>query len=142
MRRGFTLVELLIVMSLILIIAAIAIPNLLKSRVAANEAAAVGALRTLNVAEAMYSTANSAIGFVCSLESLGASGMIDEQFARGKKSGYIFTAGVCTAGDYQWKADPETPGKTGIRYFCPDSSGVIRYHPTSSATCLTAGQPL
>src|ERR1051326_3693062 len=93
MRRGFTLVELLIVMSLILIIAAIAIPNLLKSRVAANEAAAVGALRTLNVAEAMYSTANSAIGFVCSLESLGASGMIDEQFARGKKTGYIFTPG-------------------------------------------------
>ena len=66
-KRGFSLIELLIVVAIILIIAAIAIPNLLRSRIAANEASAVGSLRTLNTAEITYNTTYPTIGFACSL---------------------------------------------------------------------------
>ena len=73
-QKGFSLIELLIVVAIILIIAAIAIPNLLRSRIAANEASAVGSLRTINTAEVTYASTYPAQGFATALAILGGTG--------------------------------------------------------------------
>src|SRR5213075_3221594 len=97
--KGFSLIELLIVVAIILIIAAIAIPNLLRSRIAANEASAVGSLRTPNTAEVTYQSTYPDQGFACTLAALGGTttpptsagaGLIDATLTSGKKSGYSF----------------------------------------------------
>ena len=125
----------------ILIIAAIAIPNLLRSRMAANEASALGTLRTYNTAMVTYSNACPDIGYPASLESLGPGGkncsqadLVAEQLAVPVpvKSGYHFfyvpqkdPRGLITS--YVLAADPVNPGSTGVRHFFTDESGVIRY---------------
>jgi type IV pilus assembly protein PilA len=153
--QGFSLIELLIVVAIILIIAAIAIPNLLRSRIAANEASAVGSLRTLNTAEITYNTSYPQAGFACTLAQMGpvsggtasstAAGLIDANLASGTKSGYSFALSGCSgtpAVDYKTTGTPVSPGTTGQRYFCSDSSGVIKYDATSGANCLTNGNPI
>ena len=125
-----------------LIIAAIAIPNLLRSRIAANQASAVGSLRTVNTAAITYaSTYNQ--GYPTSLAALGpsrsgaapdaeAAGLIDEVLASGTKSGYIFTYTPGEKGadgrvdKYTLQADPVTPGTTGLNHYFTDQTGVIR----------------
>lgn len=155
-EKGFTLIELLIVIAIILIIAAIAIPNLLRSRMAANEASAVGSLRTITTAAITYSTTYGN-GFPPTLASMGPpagggatscdySGLLDSVLSAGQKSGYNFTyaganpvtaagPGCTTAGfnTYTVNADPITPGTTGIRHFFTDQSGVIRFNATQAA---------
>jgi prepilin-type N-terminal cleavage/methylation domain-containing protein len=145
-NKGFSLIELLIVVAIILIIAAIAIPNLLRSRIAANEASAVGSLRTLNTVSVTYSSQCG--GFPPSLVALGpplnacvTADLIDGVLAAGTKSGYTFTY---TAGpgvgappvinSYTINADPVTPGTTGQRFFFTDQSGVVRADPAAKAT--------
>jgi type IV pilus assembly protein PilA len=140
-RKGFSLIELLIVVTIILIISAIAIPNLMRSTMQANETAAVGALRALNESAVMYS--NSYGGYPHSLTDLGPAGgstapssaaadLIDAGLASGVKSGYKFTysgASADGAGNvvsYTIVAAPLTPGKTGQRSFFIDPSGTIR----------------
>jgi type IV pilus assembly protein PilA len=147
--RGFSLIELLIVVAIILIIAAIAIPNLLRSRIAANQASAVGSMRTINTAEITYaSTYNS--GYSTTLADLAppaaganptsaAAGLIDSVLAGGSKSGYTFTytAGAAVGGrieTYTLGAAPTTVGTTGTNYYFTDQSGVIRQNSTTTAT--------
>ena len=151
-QKGFSLIELLIVVAIILIIAAIAIPNLLRSRMAANEASAVGSLRTLNTASVQYSTTYG-VGFPDALSDLGpatpatsaAADLIDSVLASGTKSGYTFAWGLpagATAGDaYSITAIPTTVGTTGQRSFFTDHSGVIRAD-TTGATPDVNDQPI
>jgi type IV pilus assembly protein PilA len=146
----------------ILILAAIAIPNLLRSRMAANEASSVGSVRTINTAEVTYASAYPKVGFTCRLSDLGGSSadcagskqssknacLIDNVLSSGHKSGYRFAIVNCE-GDgevlntFQVTAEPVTPGTTGQRTFCSDQTGVIRYlHSGSGAQCLENGIPL
>jgi prepilin-type N-terminal cleavage/methylation domain-containing protein len=146
-NKGFSLIELLIVVAIILIIAAIAIPNLLRARITANETSAVGSLRSLNTAAVQYSSTYG-IGFPNAISDLGpgspatstAADLVDSVLASGIKSGYGFTyAGVDTDGNatidtYTMNADPSTPGTTGQRYFFTDQSGVIRQNTAATAS--------
>lgn len=151
-QKGFSLIELLIVVAIILIIAAIAIPNLMRSRMAANEASAVGSVRTINTAEVTYSTAFPDQGFTPALSNLGGSAsscatstgatstnacLIDSVLASGTKSGYKFTvAGGANKPNYVYSdnADPVNPGQSGQRHFFSDQSGVIRANQNNAAT--------
>ena len=156
--KGFSLIELLIVVAIILIIAAIAIPNLLRSRIAANQASAVGSLRTLNTAEITYATTYNT-GYTSYLGYLGppvsgttitstAAGLIDSVLAgsassnqvyTSTKSGYTFayTPGTADASGrintYTITASPITVGTTGTNYYFTDMSGVIRQNSTTTA---------
>jgi len=141
-QKGFSLIELLIVVAIILIIAAIAIPNLLRSRMAANEASAVGSIRTINTAEITYSSTYPATGFATTLGNLGGTGssasssgalLIDNQLSTGTKSGYTFVLSGATSTAYAINGNPVTQGQTGQRYFYSDQSGVIRYNTSAQA---------
>ena len=152
--EGFSLIELLIVVAIILIIAAIAIPNLLKSKMAANQASAVASLRTLNTSEITYSSTYNQ-GFSSTLAQLGppasgnatstAAGLVDSVLAAGSKSGYTFayTAGAATNGvtpTYTITASPITAGTTGQNYYFTDDSAVIRQN--TSATASASDSPI
>jgi type IV pilus assembly protein PilA len=151
-QRGFSLIELLIVVAIILIIAAIAIPNLLRSRMAANEASAVSAIRAITTAEHAYFQAYPAIGFTCTISNLGppaagqpytdtSAGILDAVVSSGAKAGYSFSLSACSGtpvvSSYTSVATPIVVGGTGQRAFCSDASGVIRYSSDGSpATCI------
>jgi type IV pilus assembly protein PilA len=146
---GFSLIELLIVVAIILIIAAIAIPNLLRSRIAANEASAVGSIRTINTAEITYSATYPDCGYTI-LANLGGTGgvysgagLLDSVLGSGVKSGYSFTTtvsggtGTCGSNStpntiYSVNGDPLS-SQTGTRHFYSDETGVIRYNLTAAA---------
>jgi type II secretory pathway pseudopilin PulG len=126
----------MIVITLIAIISAIAIPNLLESKKTANESAVISTLRTVSASQEIYCSRFGAYG---SLSSLSAEGFIDEVLGTGAKHGYTFS--VPTADKIQWicTAIPNEPGQTGHRGFRVDSSGVIRF--TSDGTAPTSTSP-
>jgi type IV pilus assembly protein PilA len=146
--QGFSLLELLIVVTIILIITAIAIPHLYKSRLAANEASAVASLRSINTCEATYNTTYNQ-GYTSTLAQLGPSasgepsssnaGLIDAVLASGTKSGYTFTytAGAAMDGStpsFQVNANPVSAGNTGWNYYFSDNSNVIRQNNAQPAS--------
>jgi prepilin-type N-terminal cleavage/methylation domain-containing protein len=158
-QKGFSLIELLIVVAIILIIAAIAIPNLLRARIAANESSAVASIRTLNTAQISYNSAYPTVGFaagLANLESPSGSGgcapptsanacLIDSQLGSGTKSGYSFTmvgSGGTPASSYTAVGSPLTPNQTGVRYFCSFADAVVRYSAASITTCDNTVPPL
>jgi type IV pilus assembly protein PilA len=148
-ERGSSLIELLIEVAIILIIAAIAIPNLLPPRTAANESSAVASIRTINTAEVTYNSTYPTIGFVANLLALGEpisaacvpavdnACLIDAVLshngnpAGSGETGYLFTTGAGTVADginvgYTVRAVPITINETGIRGFCAEENAVVR----------------
>ena len=145
-QKGFSLIELLIVVAIILIIAAIAIPNLLRSKMAANESSAVGSLRTINTACVTYASTYG-IGFPVALANIGPAAaataanadLIDAVLTAGNKSGYTFLlTGAAAVGGvvptYTATAVPNAYNQTGNRAFFTDQSGVIRQNVGAPAT--------
>ncbi|HMH05616.1 MAG TPA: prepilin-type N-terminal cleavage/methylation domain-containing protein [Terriglobales bacterium] len=160
-QKGFSLIELLIVVAIILIIAAIAIPNLLRARIAANESSAVASIRTINTAEVTYLTAYPTTGYSITLAALGpaAAGscatpvltnacLIDFTLASANasanaKSGYYFavangTSATTPVSSYTVGAAPSTYNSTGVRLFCSIEDGVVRAAPGASGSVPVA----
>jgi prepilin-type N-terminal cleavage/methylation domain-containing protein len=140
-QKGFSLIELLIVVAIILIIAAIAIPNLLRSKIAANQASAVASLRTLNTSSVLFDTnyqqypskiADMATGATVTSTS---ADLIDSVLALGTKSGYKFSwsGGGATGPTYAIWADPVSSSSGTVHYYT-DQSLVIRSNATTTAT--------
>jgi type IV pilus assembly protein PilA len=158
-QRGFSLIELLIVVAIILIIAAIAIPNLLRARMAANESSAASSIRTINTAEVTYNSTYPTVGFSGTLLALGgASGavcvpskasacLIDSTLANNGvppasgKSGYSFAVapGITAGGvliQYGANATPLTINQTGLRAFCAVEDAVVRVDPAGACSTV------
>lgn len=154
---GFSLIELMIVVAVIVIIAALAIPNMLHARLAANESAAVAALRTIASEEVNYDSSWSS-GYSTTLAQLGPplpgnnpssanADMIDSILASGIRGGYQFiyvpliSPGLGTPTGYTVNANPISPGITGEWYFYLDQSNVIRQSYGSPANATSAVIP-
>jgi len=157
--NGFTLMELLIVISIILILMLMAIPTIGNMRKYANRTSAIQSIRAIQQAEMQYESTFPTNGYACTLASLGgehsagaptpaAAQMLDTGLASGYKSGYIFTISNCTKVNlggsdritgYTITGVPQTVGSTGDASFCSDQFGVIKSDPTGGTNCT---QPL
>lgn len=144
-EAGFTLVELLIVISIVVILMLVLIPQLTSARIAGNETAARADLKNITSAELAYSTSFPEKGFTCSFADLtsGQSAFLDKSLAGGVQAGYVFTFSNCTqkggtVSYYQVLAQPQVVGKTGRASFCTDVNGSVTSDPTGGSNCLKA----
>lgn len=151
-HRGFSLIELLIVVAIILVIAAIAITSLMKAKIAANEAGAANSIKTLNTGNVTYAAECPSVGYANSLVDLGpgpggcvgGANILDPILgvAAPAKSGYGFTYAAIAVGalntSYQLNGDPQTPGVSGVRHFFSDQTGVIHYALAAPATAASS----
>lgn len=153
--NGFTLMELLIVIAIILILMLMAIPTIGSLRKKANDTSAINSVQTIIKAEIQYESSYPANGYACSLPALGgdpaagppsptAAQVLQGDLTSGFKSGYIFTIGNCTKvtingtdryTGYTVTAVPQTVGKTGDRGFCSDQFGTLKYDPAGGTNC-------
>ena len=138
--RGFTLVEIMIVVAIISLLAAIAIPNLLRARHNANEAAGIAALRTISTACESFRAAQTPPAYPANLAALSAAtpayidaGLAGATAAGTAKQGYFFTYVQVNANQFTCTASPAVSGTTGTRVFFVDESGVIRLNSVSGA---------
>jgi type IV pilus assembly protein PilA len=150
-HKGFSLIELLLVVAIILIIAAIAVPNFLKSRLHSNETSAVASLRVINTAAVTYSITYPDQGFPAQLSTLGGANpctasstqacLIDDTLAQGTKAGYSFVwsgDGSTPSISFTVTSTPQAVGSSGQRMFCADHTGVVHYDPTGSGCTLAS----
>lgn len=121
---GFTLIELMIVVNIIAIIAAIAIPNLLRARTQANEGSAIGSMRALTTAQSLYKDSNGA--YANTLDLLGNDDLIDRALAGGDKAEYHFELTLSSPATWEATAVPHLCGVTGHKTFYIDQTGIIR----------------
>ncbi len=153
-QKGFSLIELLLVVAVILIVSAIAIPNFMRSRMRANEASAVGSIHVIYAAAVTYSTTYSDLGFPALLTNLGGANpctaspttacLIDEVLALGVKDGYSYVwtgDGLTPSVGFTLTGTPQVVGSSGQRMFCTDQTGSIHFDPSGSG-CTNASQPL
>ncbi len=152
--KGFSLIEMLIVVAIILIIVAIAVPSFLRSRIAANESAAVASLRALNTAQISYNSTYPTVGYASTLTVLGGAScsppssasacLIDTVLAGGQRSGYNFTLTNVTGtpnSSYNVIASPISWNYSGMNYFCSFADAVIRSSTTTIGTCDASVTP-
>ncbi len=150
-NKGFSLIELLLVVAVVTIIAAIAIPNYLKARLRANESSAVSSLHSISTAAVLYSVTYPDLGFPALLTTLGGANpcspssttacLIDDTLAVGTKGGYSFTwtgDGLTPSYSFTVAGTPLAVGSSGQRMYCTDQSGVIHYDPTGAGCTLTS----
>ena len=150
-QKGFSLIELLIVIAIILVIAAIAVPQLLRARIAANESSAASAVRTIATAQVQYQTSFPTVGYASSLSALsgtscgppssGSACLIDQAIANATagagKSGYLY-GGTGAATTYSVGAYPVTPSRTGRNSYCAFEDSVVRVDTTGAQSIVTA----
>jgi len=154
-QNGFTLMELLIVIAIILILMLMAIPTFGTLKKRANSLSAINSVQKIFQAETQYESTYPANGYTCTLSALGgdpsagpptpaAAQLIQGDLTTGYKSGYIFKISNCTKVNvngtdritgYEITAIPQTLGKTGDRSYCADESGTIKFDPAGGANC-------
>ena len=159
-QRGFTLMELLIVMSIMIILMLIAIPNFISMKASANETSAMQSLRAIYQAQIQYQTSFPANGFACSLAALGgnasagppsptAAQVLQGELSQGQKSGYTFNIVNCTKvtvnnqdmyTSYEVTAVPQAVGKSGHKGFCIDQAGEIKADLSGGTNCTQSIQ--
>ncbi len=159
-EAGFTLMELLIVISIMLILMLIAIPNFSGMKMQANENSAIASVRAIYQAEIQYEANYPANGFTCSLAALGGSGtsgapsstqaqVLQSDLASGQKSGYTFNLVNCSKvtvnnqdqfTSFEITAVPQVVGKTGHRGFCEDMQGTPKADLAGGTNCTTSLQ--
>lgn len=132
---GFTIIEVMVVAAIITILVAVGIPNILRSRMASNEAAAMASLKTMCSASELYYSNNNTYpqGLSDLIEPQSNPPYIDVVLASGEKQGYQFIYAAQDAGHFTVNANPVSPGITGARFFYTDETGVIRSNQSQEA---------